>query len=485
MRMAAVGLPCTAFLAGRLAPRSRLASGIALAGGVIVAGSAAPLARAGRRAERSRSTSAQRGPTGALPWLSVIIPARDESAVIAALIGDLGRQDLRASDGSPRFDVTIVDDRSEDKTGCVAADALRYAGLERTSRVLRRTAPAPDGKGAALASVPLRGLRGEVIVVLDADARLEPDFLGRAARLMATGAEAMTARRRMLPPAEGRPLARLLAQVQDDEQTIDGEIQLGRWALGGASELRGNGMLIRTEALSALGGWEGAALCEDLELSTRLLSHSGHGVAWARDLEVWEEPILELRGLFRQRLRWAEGLARRDVRKTLPLLAGPGPGTWQRLDVVAYLIQSLTPFAAIGLLSARSRGGGRRLAFLASCYGVGAAALGYDALRWSAGPDGLPPRTLRRAARAVAVAAWSTLWLLVLPMAQSRVAFGRSELVFAKTVHRGGYELPRHGMSRARAAGSIALRPQAAADGEEDAHPRAAHVEAQQCQRRG
>jgi len=63
---------------------------------------------AGRRVEMPASTDAE------LPWLSVIVPARDEAAVIEALIADLGRQDHLAEDGAPRFDVTIVDDRSKD-----------------------------------------------------------------------------------------------------------------------------------------------------------------------------------------------------------------------------------------------------------------------------------------------------------------------------------------------------------------------------------
>ena len=474
MRAAAVVLPAGAGLVGWLAPRSRVATCLTLGGGAIAATMAVPLARAGRRAEMPAEAS------GELPWLSVIVPARDESAVIAALIGDLGRQDHVAEDGSPRFDVTIVDDRSEDGTGCVADIALKHAGLEARSRVHHRVPPAPDGKGAALASVPLGELRGEAVVVLDADARIGPDFLRRAAQLIASGADAITARRRMLRPTGGGRTARLLAQVQDDEQTVDGEIQLGRWALRGASELRGNGMVVRTEALASVGGWDGGALCEDLELSTRLFGDSGHGAMWARDLEVWEEPINGLRALLRQRLRWAEGLVRRDLRGTLPLLARRGSRPWQRLDVLAYLSQSLAPCAALGLLAAHSPGRGRRVTFLAATYAVGAGALAWDALRWSLAPDGLPPPALGRVGRAIAVVAWSALWFLVLPVAWVRVAIGRGEVRFAKTVHRGGYEpgpQVRSSVAEDRPP-SRAPERHTGAERAEDRGPRAAKVEA-------
>jgi hypothetical protein len=473
MRAAAVALPAGAVLAGWQAPQSRIATCVVLSGGVIAAAMALPLAHAGRRAVVPAAMG------GELPWLSVIVPARDESAVIAALIGDLGRQDHVSGDGSPRFDVTVVDDRSADGTGAVARAALRHAGLDEVSLVRRRFARAADGKGAALASVPLDEVRGDAMVVLDADARIAPDFLRRAAEVIGSGADAVTARRRMLLPTGSGRLPRLLAHVQDDEQTLDGEIQLGRWALGGASELRGNGMVVRTAELAAVGGWSSGALCEDLELSTRLFGHSRHGVTWTQDLQVWEEPVVEFRALVRQRVRWAEGLVLRDLRETLPLLGRRGLGPTQRLDVLAYLSQSPAPFAALGLLLARSAGGRRRLALLAGAYALGAGALAWDALRWSPGADGMPAPTFRRAARALAVVGWSSLWLLVLPVGWLRVAIGRGEIRFSKTVHRGGYERW-HGVPPGARRDPAPRRPprrQANPEGARDRHPRAAEVE--------
>lgn len=474
MRTAAIALPAGAALVGWLAPRSRIATCVALGGGVFATAMALPLAWAGRRVEMPASTDAE------LPWLSVIVPARDEAAVIEALIADLGRQDHLAEDGAPRFDVTIVDDRSKDGTGAVAEAALQRAGLEGTSRVRRRRRQEPDGKGAALASVPLTELRGQAVVVLDADARIAPDFLRIAAELIASGTDAITARRRMLLPTGNGRITRLLAQVQDDEQTVDGEIQLGRRALGGASELRGNGMVLRTEVLAAAGGWGVAALCEDLELSTRLFGRSGRGVAWARDLQVWEEPVVGPRAIVRQRIRWAEGLVRRDLRETLPLLSRQGLRASQRLDVLAWFSQSLAPWAAIGLLVAHHPGSRRRLALLAAAYGLGAGFLTWDALRWSVGPEGLTAPVAQRTRRAIAVVGWSALWLLVLPVGWVRVAIGRGEMRFAKTVHRGGYE-PGGQVPSSAPKDRRSPRPpgrQAGPDRTEDRRPRTAKVEA-------
>ena len=52
------------------------------------------------------------------------------------------------------------------------------------------------------------------------------------------------------------PMSGWLEGAQADEQTLDGELNRGRWAMGGCSEFRGNGIMIRRELLAAVGGWQ-------------------------------------------------------------------------------------------------------------------------------------------------------------------------------------------------------------------------------------
>ena len=224
------------------------------------------------------------------------------------------------------------------------------ADLDGDSRVLRREPGAAPGKGAALADVPSAELRGTAMLVLDADARIEAGFLRTGRGDPGGRPRGLQARRRMLVPIGGR-LARLLAAVQDDEQTIDGAIQAGRWALAAGSEFRGDGSAIHLDALRDAGGWDPGALCEDLELSGRLLAARGESVAWDASLEVWEQPVVELRRLLRQRLRWAEGLVRRELRVTPSVLASSRLSMGQRASVLAYSVQSLAPLVTLGLLA--------------------------------------------------------------------------------------------------------------------------------------
>ena len=323
--------------------------------------------------------------------VTVVVPARDEAAVIAPLIADLG---AARSDPMTLF---VVDDASCDGMAELACAAIARGGLADVARVVRLATPS-GGKGAALAAVPVP-VSG-VVVVLDADARVAPDFVARV-RAVATGSPAAQARRRMLRPAAACPPGRaagLLALMQDGEQEVDGLIARARLRIGGATEFRGDGMVIRADALAALGGWPSDALCEDLELATRWYLAAGRGVERPAGLEIWEQPVLSLRPLVRQRLRWAEGSIRRDLRLVIPALLDRRRPVRRRVELGAYASQALMPAVALGM-AARAlrrpaephRGHGadssqaarRTLGVLASGYALAALVLA-----WGAQPDG-------------------------------------------------------------------------------------------------
>ena len=104
--------------------------------------------------------------------------------------------------------------------------------------------------------------------------------------------------------------------------------------MGGCSEFRGNGIVVRRDLLIRAGGWRAEALAEDLDLSSRVAIVAGERVAWAIDAEVWEEPVETWESLWKQRpvgrgaLRRPRARSRRAADRRLPLAA--------RLDFAAY-----------------------------------------------------------------------------------------------------------------------------------------------------
>ena len=97
-----------------------------------------------------------------------------------------------------------------------------------------------------------------------------------------------------------------LTRAQAMEMALDAVIQQGRLAAGGIVELRGNGQLLRRDALLRSGGFNEATVTDDLDLSFRLLLE-GEPIGLLWDPPVQEEAVLGLAALWRQRQRWAEG----------------------------------------------------------------------------------------------------------------------------------------------------------------------------------
>lgn len=434
-RKAALAVLAGGFVVGALSGSRRLGKVVPIVTAGVALGCAVPVALASRRPPITPDGAASAlAATPHKPTFTILVGARDEAAVIRQLVSDVSRQDYRAPDGSPYFELLVVDDRSIDGTAETVTGAAKEHGIAGITRViLRRGEGLSDGKGAALTAAQPDVCGGDVVLVLDADARLEPWFLRRAAGYFAAGANAVTARRRILA-AEGN----WLGGAQADEQTLDGELNRGRWALGGCSEFRGNGIMIRRELLAQVGGWRAAALTEDLDLSSRIAAVAGERVAWALDAEVWEEPVRSAADLWRQRSRWAEGAFRRAFEHGPAVATSPKLPLGARLDFITYVGQLAVPpvvlGAAAGALVRRRR---RSLLWILAGYLGISALLGWDALRWERRPDGQPLAAGERLRRVARLTVFNGLWLLVVPRALVDLASRRGPIQYVKMEHDG------------------------------------------------
>lgn len=366
--------------------------------------------------------------------VTVIVTAHNEAAVIANVVADVGAQDLIVV-RPDAMELIVIDDRSTDGTGDVARRAAAIAGIGARTRIARRSGPGPRLKSAALASVQPDDCRGDVIVHLDADARIGPGFLTTVLAYAETGIQAMTARRCVLPRRG------LLAAAQADEIAADGALLNGRWAAGGTSDFRGNGTIVTRELLHAVGGWP-AAITEDIDLATRIVTAHGIPVLWARDAVVWEEPVRSWTALWRQRVRWAEGVLRRTFRYAPDVARSRQLSAQARLDFVLYAGQLLLPGAIGGALlgAPRRRPPGVAIGLILA-YGLFQAMLAWNGLAdepiWhvSGSVRQLPPGPLRRTVRSIRAALFQAIWLGTVPRAAWLIATRRGPVSFAKTRH--------------------------------------------------
>lgn len=360
-------------------------------------------------------------------WVTVLVPAANEAAVIADVVADLVDQDYADASGR-RFDVLVVDDGSTDGTAAAAEAAVGSASD--AVRVLRREPdPGPRTKGAALAWAQPH-VRGEVIAVVDADSRVAPSFLSLAMRAWARDpqAAALQAQRRAINRSRS-----WLAAAQDEEQLMDMASQCGRWATDGTAELRGNGMFARRAALEAAGGWSPVALTEDLDLATRLTAR-GERVTLAPEAAVEEQAVESISVLWRQRMRWAEGSLRRLIELGPGLVANNGLPFGRRLDFVLFVGEFLIPplfvTSIVGSLITVLLPDPADWTVPASLflgYGLGSYLLALGGV--AAGGE----RPLVLIGRSLRGALFPSHWLLVVPAALLRITLARPTAHFDRT----------------------------------------------------
>ena len=356
------------------------------------------------------------------PPVDLVVAARDEEAVIGRLVERLAR--VRYPDGLLRF--WVVDDGSEDRTPELLAQLQqRHPQLQ----VVRRSRQAGGGKSGALNTV-LPQLQGRWLMVLDADAELQPDVLERLVPYAEQGGWGAVQLRKAVVNAE----ANLLTRAQAMEMALDAVIQQGRLSSGGVVELRGNGQLLRRDMVLACDGFNEATVTDDLDLSFRLLVRGeAVGILW--NPPVQEEAVKALPALWRQRQRWAEGGLQRFF-DYWPGLTGPGLSAGQKLDLSCFfLLQYVLPVMAVADLlgAAISRTAPAIWPLSIVAFGLSGGAILAGCRRPSEGPS-LPAMHPLNLALGIV---YLGHWFVVIPYTTVRMALLPKRLVWAKTLHVG------------------------------------------------
>jgi 1,2-diacylglycerol 3-beta-glucosyltransferase len=271
---------------------------------------------------------------GELPFVSLLVAAKNEEAVI----GNLAKNLCSLKYPQDNYEVWIVDDNSSDNTYSVLSKvAKEYSNL----KVLRRKEDAVGGKSGALNQVlPLT--KGEIIAVFDADAQVPPDLLINIVPLFKRKQVGAVQVRKAIANASYN----FWTQGQAAEMALDTFLQSHRNAVAGIGELRGNGQFVRRQALNSCGGWNEETITDDLDLTLRL-----HLEKWdiecVFDPSVKEEGVTSALALWHQRNRWAEGGYQRYL-DYWDLLLRNRLGARKTLDMLVFMLTMyIVPTAAV------------------------------------------------------------------------------------------------------------------------------------------
>jgi cellulose synthase/poly-beta-1,6-N-acetylglucosamine synthase-like glycosyltransferase len=244
--------------------------------------------------DRRRPRARSRVPEAQLPTFSVIVPAKNEEAVLPRVLNALLQQDYPAE----KVEVIVAEDGSTDLTvGICAAYAARSRGRVRVVR-----SPGSRGKPSAL-NHALARCRGDIVAVFDADSIPEPDALVHAAAHFQDASVVAVQGRTLAVNSEANMLTKF---VSYEEVGFFAGYASGKEALGLFVDLKGSCQFIRRVVLEEVGGWSERHLSEDLELSVRLMQR-GYRVKYASDVRSWQEVPERVSQMVGQRVRWFRG----------------------------------------------------------------------------------------------------------------------------------------------------------------------------------
>ncbi len=262
------------------------------------------------------------------PFVTIMIPAHNEEYVIANTVENILQIDY------PNFEIIVIDDRSSDNTAVVVKKLEEKYDIV---KALIRDKDAFPGKSAVLNDA-FEIAKGDAILVFDADATVEPDFLNKLIPLLEPSDVGAVQARKIIRNKDYN----LLTRCQNNEYTLDTNSQTTRDSVKGAVELRGNGELIKREALEDIGGWNNYTITDDLDMSTRL-HIKGWDIRFCPEAKVYEEGIIYLFPLFRQRRRWLEGTIRRYLEYYGEAVCSKKMSLRALLDMTVYITQFIMP----------------------------------------------------------------------------------------------------------------------------------------------
>lgn len=263
------------------------------------------------------------------PFVSILIPAHNEEDVIENTLKNISKIDY------PRREIIVIDDRSTDNTALILK---RICENNPDVKFFTRDQDAFPGKSAVLNDA-LKIAKGEAVLVFDADARVNPDFLKELVPALEPEQVGAVQARKVIINREQN----FLTRCQDNEMALDTHFQVGRDCVKGAVELRGNGELIKRKALEDVGGWNIYTVTDDLDLSTRM-QIKGWDVRFCPEVCVYEEGVISYLPLLKQRRRWIEGSIRRYLEHFSDVLTSEDISLRVGLDMTAYITEFILPF---------------------------------------------------------------------------------------------------------------------------------------------
>ena len=237
-----------------------------------------------------------------LPFISVIVPVRNEADHLPALLNDLSQQTYLS------FEVIVADDSSTDATLALAQAYSKIAPFQLTLLPLSDVRTASPKKRAITQSIDLA--RGQLIVTTDGDCRVGPRWLETLAGFYAeTGAKLISGPVTFLNAASSLASTGFTAM-----QTVEFASLIGSGActiaIGRPTMCNGANLCYEKAVFQEVGGFSGVdhiASGDDELLMHKIARQYPTGVRFLKSTDAIVRTVAHhnIRSFYNQRKRWA------------------------------------------------------------------------------------------------------------------------------------------------------------------------------------
>lgn len=224
------------------------------------------------------------------PMVSVMVPCYNEGDNLDESIPHLLKLNY------PNYELIFINDGSKDNTGEIID---RWAKIDEKVIALHQE---NQGKASALNNA-LRIAKGKYVACIDGDAVLDYNALGYMVQSLE--------RNPAYGAATGNPRVRnrstILGRLQVSEfSSIIGLIKRAQSLMGTIFTVSGVCCLFRKDIMEQIGGWSTNMITEDIDVSWKIQT-AGYNIMYEPRALCWVLMPESIHGLFKQRLRWAQG----------------------------------------------------------------------------------------------------------------------------------------------------------------------------------
>ncbi len=249
---------------------------------------------------------------GRYPSVAIVIPCHNEGDNVRDTIAFAARQHY------PDFEIIAVNDASKDDTLKILTELAARTPRMRVINLATNQGKAMGMRTAAMLT------DAEIIIGIDGDSLLSPEATAWMVRHFVEDAS--------VGAVTGNPRVRnrttLLGRIQVGEfSAIVGMIKRAQQAYGRIFTVSGVIAGFRREALAQVGYWSTDMVTEDIDISWKL-QLGGWRIRFEPNALCWVLMPESVRGLWKQRARWAQGGAEVMIRYFPRIIRWRSRGLW-------------------------------------------------------------------------------------------------------------------------------------------------------------